>query len=213
MRRIAKQFAKNGGASLSPAQGRPASQGLRENTRFPAQCFLIWEIPTRSVRCLVPADVDGNMPAERVAAMLAMHCLALNRRLEDFEVLILPQSSLPAKVTERAKQLIEAGLSIGAAVKVSSTERTVLDRVVRKLTNKEIASELGVSVRTVKFHVSSLLAKFDVPNRTALARHAVAGQISRFGLADLGVRTAPFSQANTEQGDECLAVSPLDGFR
>ncbi len=31
--------------------------------------------------------------------------------------------------------------------------------------NKEISSALGIEVRTVRFHVSNILRKFDVPNR------------------------------------------------
>jgi DNA-binding CsgD family transcriptional regulator len=37
-------------------------------------------------------------------------------------------------------------------------------------TNKEIASKLFISERTVKFHVSSLLKKFDAQNRGHLMR-------------------------------------------
>ena len=49
-------------------------------------------------------------------------------------------------------------------------EQEVLDGVHRSLASKEIASKLNVSVRTVKFHVSSLLAKFGVTNRITLSR-------------------------------------------
>jgi predicted ArsR family transcriptional regulator len=38
--------------------------------------------------------------------------------------------------------------------------------------NKEIASRLNITVRTVKFHVSSLLSKFGVETRAELARRA-----------------------------------------
>jgi len=34
--------------------------------------------------------------------------------------------------------------------------------------NKEIALSLGISVRTVRFHVSNILAKYHVENRLAL---------------------------------------------
>jgi len=36
--------------------------------------------------------------------------------------------------------------------------------------NKEIASKLNITVRTVKFHISTLLSKFGVETRTELAR-------------------------------------------
>jgi hypothetical protein len=42
----------------------------------------------------------------------------------------------------------------------------------RSLANKEIAVSLNLSERTVKFHVSSLLAKFRVRGRMELVREA-----------------------------------------
>jgi two-component system nitrate/nitrite response regulator NarL len=55
-------------------------------------------------------------------------------------------------------------------VNLSRRELEVLYGVVRTLANKEIASELNVTERTVKFHVSSLLAKFKVRSRMELMR-------------------------------------------
>ena len=49
---------------------------------------------------------------------------------------------------------------------LTDRERQVLQLVARGLPNKLIARELGCSERTVKFHVSSLLRKLDVANRT-----------------------------------------------
>jgi DNA-binding NarL/FixJ family response regulator len=43
----------------------------------------------------------------------------------------------------------------------------------RSSSNKEIADSLHMSERTVKFHVSSLLAKYGVRGRMALAREAM----------------------------------------
>jgi DNA-binding NarL/FixJ family response regulator len=51
---------------------------------------------------------------------------------------------------------------------LSRREREVLDPLMENLSNKEIANKLNISERTVKFHVSSLLAKFGVRRRSDL---------------------------------------------
>ena len=57
-------------------------------------------------------------------------------------------------------------------------ERSVLEHLARGLGNKQIAARLGISERTVKFHVSSVFTKLGAANRTdAVARAAQAGII------------------------------------
>jgi DNA-binding NarL/FixJ family response regulator len=48
-------------------------------------------------------------------------------------------------------------------------ELEVLELVARGLANKEIASRLAISEKTVKSHVHSLLGKFGLESRTQLA--------------------------------------------
>ena len=60
------------------------------------------------------------------------------------------------------------GEALDVQVAISPRERQVLDLVLQNLSNKEIASKLFVSERTVKFHVSNLLSKFQVQRRTDL---------------------------------------------
>jgi DNA-binding NarL/FixJ family response regulator len=55
-----------------------------------------------------------------------------------------------------------------AAGHLSQRERQVLDCLLENLANKEIAAKLFISERTVKFHVSNLLAKFGVRRRADL---------------------------------------------
>ena len=54
-------------------------------------------------------------------------------------------------------------------VQLSAREQDVLDLIAQGKTNNDIANKLYISVRTVKFHVSSILAKLDVKNRTEAA--------------------------------------------
>ena len=57
-------------------------------------------------------------------------------------------------------------------------ERAVLEHVAHGLGNKQIAAQLGISERTVKFHVSAVFAKLGAANRAdAVSRAAHAGLI------------------------------------
>jgi DNA-binding NarL/FixJ family response regulator len=51
---------------------------------------------------------------------------------------------------------------------LSRREQEVLNSLLENLANKEVASRLNISERTVKFHVSNLLAKFGVRRRADL---------------------------------------------
>ncbi|HLW80826.1 MAG TPA: response regulator transcription factor [Candidatus Acidoferrales bacterium] len=51
---------------------------------------------------------------------------------------------------------------------LSRREREVLESLLQNLSNKEIASQLNISERTVKFHVSNLLQKHGVRRRADL---------------------------------------------
>lgn len=56
---------------------------------------------------------------------------------------------------------------------LSPREQQVALLVRRQLTNREIAEELVLSVRTVEYHVANILAKLEVPSRKQLRQHLV----------------------------------------
>ena len=59
---------------------------------------------------------------------------------------------------------------------LTEAEERVAAAVAAGLSNKEIASDLGLSVRTVENHISHILAKKNFENRVEIARYVLAQQ-------------------------------------
>src|SRR6266849_3335965 len=67
---------------------------------------------------------------------------------------------------KQAKALLDAQLLPGHSL--TAREGQVLQLLMRRLTNKEISNTLGISERTVKFHVSNILGKLQLGDRRGL---------------------------------------------
>ncbi len=63
-------------------------------------------------------------------------------------------------------------------VELTPTELRVVQFVARGMANREIAEELNVSQRTIESHVSNMLGKTGLHNRTELARWAIENQMA-----------------------------------
>ena len=59
---------------------------------------------------------------------------------------------------------------------LTDAEQRIASAVASGLSNKEIASEFGLSVRTVENHISHILAKKNFENRVEIARYVLAQQ-------------------------------------
>ena len=141
-------------------------------TNVPQELYFFYEKNTGVSHFHVEAGPDGHFPVEQAAGLLAMHCLVRGQSPRDYVVMVQAAPDSLEGLTEKAEQLLQAGHSVGSSVKLTRREEEVLGGVMRSLANKEIAASLNLSERTVKFHVSSLLAKFRVRGRMELVREA-----------------------------------------
>jgi DNA-binding CsgD family transcriptional regulator len=138
----------------------------------PGSCrelYFFLERNTGVSRFHVEAGPDGKFPVDEAAGLLAMHCLVLGQSPEDYVVMVQSAQESLEVVAGKVEGLLQAGHSVSSSVKLTRRQEEVLSGVICRLANKEIASSLNMSVRTVKFHLSSLLAKFRVRGRKALA--------------------------------------------
>ncbi|MCB0094745.1 MAG: response regulator transcription factor [Caldilineaceae bacterium] len=86
----------------------------------------------------------------------------------------------PVVATKLLHQVSQSAAEPELPESLSAREQEVLSLMSRGLQNKEIAGQLFITERTVKFHVSSILGKLGAGNRT----EAVAMAAQR-GLVDL----------------------------
>jgi DNA-binding CsgD family transcriptional regulator len=132
--------------------------------------YLFYEKSSGTAHFHVEAGPAGELPVDHAAGLLAMHCLVRGQSPSDYMIMVPAPPECLGALEEKAEELLQAGHQVKSAVRLTRREQEVLDGILRSLANKEIASELNLSERTVKFHVSSLLAKFKVRGRMELMR-------------------------------------------
>jgi DNA-binding CsgD family transcriptional regulator len=147
-------------------------QLMNSRAAFQRDIYFFYEKNTGVSHFRVEAGQDGRFPVDQAAGLLAMHCMVRGQAPSDYVVMVQAEDELLAGLNERAEKLLQAGRAVRTQVQLTRREEEVLSGVMKSLANKEIASNLNLSERTVKFHVSSLLAKFQVRGRMELAREA-----------------------------------------
>jgi len=181
---------------------------------FPRDVYFFYEKRTGMAHFHIEAGPDGRFPVDQAAGLLAMHCMVRGQSTSDYVVMVQAEDEILEGLRETADKLLEAGKSVGSQVKMTRREEEVLSGLMKSLANKEIAANLNLSERTVKFHVSSLLAKFRVRGRMELVReatrHAVGAMPMSVPLATQEARAFAPAARNYPAARRSVAVVPLD---
>ena len=140
--------------------------------RMRPKTFVFFDRTTGTQRFEVKAAPDGSLPVEEATSVLATQCVVRGQAPNDFRLMVSVGDQLLDALVPRTKRLIRACIATVVPTHVSQRQQEVLRAVLQNLSNKEIAAKLNVSERTVKFHVSALLKKFQVSGRVGLMQKA-----------------------------------------
>jgi DNA-binding NarL/FixJ family response regulator len=136
--------------------------------------------PAARVIVLTVASEEGDV----AAAVLAGACgyLVKDAPIDDVVVAVRAAAAGESWLSPRAaagllermrREHIDPAPEPDGGEQLSPRELDVLRLVARGLENSEIAAELGISPRTAKNHLSSILAKLGISNRIQAAIYAV----------------------------------------
>lgn len=161
--RKTKKFQQLFGETQNKNEKTPAS---------PAETLVFCEKSSGTPRFKVDMTGDREMAFNRAASLLALGCMARGDSPADYAVWVPAEDSIIERIKKHADELLHMGRTFSCSVDLSPREDEVLKELLQNRLNKEIADRLRISVRTVKFHVSSLLAKFGVGSRWDLIQKA-----------------------------------------
>ncbi len=119
--------------------------------------------------------------ADRVRGLTTGADVYMVKPFEPEELVAQVESSL--KHTDRLLQMQNVGIQpimkLDREIDLTPTETKVIQYVAKGMSNREIADALGVSQRTIESHVSNMLGKTGLHNRTELARWAMESGLGK----------------------------------
>lgn len=99
---------------------------------------------------------------------------------------VLSKPHVASRVLNQFRELANTSTSDDSTMfaPLTSREIEILDCIARGLSNKEIASQLSISGQTVKNHITSILSKLQVNDRTMAVIHAIQQGWIKLGYDD-----------------------------
>jgi DNA-binding NarL/FixJ family response regulator len=122
------------------------------------------------------SDQDHVIPAIRAGASgYQLKDIEPDELVRTIHAVMNGESQLHPKVTSHVMKHLAEGASQEEdhINKLTKREREVLAEIAKGKSNKEIAAALSITEKTVKTHVSNILAKLELSDRTQAALYAV----------------------------------------
>lgn len=143
-----------------PGNGLEAAAALRE--RAPGTKVVILTV-SEDEETLVEA-LDAGVAGYALKGVSASELAEVIRTVMRGEIYLPP--SMAARLV---KSLRTISPELAKMNSLSARERLVLRLIAQGFTNREVAEATGGTIKTVKFHVSNILEKLSVRNRTEAA--------------------------------------------
>ncbi|KPB03133.1 response regulator [Bacillus sp. CHD6a] len=131
-------------------------------------------IPSKVLILTSFSDQDHVIPAIRAGATgYQLKDVEPDQLIESIRAVHRGESQLHTKVTSHVMSHFAKGVSRNLHEELTKRELEVLAEIAKGKSNKEIASSLFITEKTVKTHVSNILTKLEVADRTQAALYAV----------------------------------------
>ena len=115
--------------------------------------------------------LDAVAPATKLCVLEALREMTVSEVLQTIKHLAPPDGSHPAR--NRHLHVVANTPERDALATLSERELEVVRLVAEGLSNKEISGRLSLSDKTVKNHISHILAKMNLTARTQVAVYAI----------------------------------------
>lgn len=132
---------------------------------------------------ILTSYVDEGMVRDAVSAGATGYLL---KSISSSELAQAVRSAAQGQATLSGEALAELARTDSSKPELTPRELEVLRGLSEGRTNRQIAADLSLSPGTIRVHVSNILAKLGVDNRTAAAhyalRHGLVGTVDRTGM-------------------------------
>jgi two-component system NarL family response regulator len=141
---------------------------------------IVDRLPSTRILALTVASDDGEIAAAIEAGVCGL--LAKDTPIDQVIAAVRAAAQGAAWLSPRAAEVVlgrarrsvtDEDFDFRPVEELSSREMDVLRQIAHGMENAEIADALGISPRTAKNHVSSILAKLGLPSRVHAAIYAV----------------------------------------